>query len=88
MEISPTFISNITEAVMEEVRKSAESSARCDLPHRLCGLDAASRYVRTSAGESRALYLALGVDMEGQKELLDMWMSQSEGARILALGVH
>lgn len=29
---------------------------------------------------NKALYLALGVDMEGQKELLGMWMSQSEGA--------
>src|ERR1700686_3941168 len=47
-----------------------------------------SRCERTSAGESRALYLALGVDMQGQKELLGMWMSQSEGARILAGGVH
>ncbi len=30
---------------------------------------------------NKALYLALGVDMEGQKELLGMWMSQSEGAK-------
>jgi len=30
---------------------------------------------------NKALYLALGVDMQGQKELLGMWMSQSEGAK-------
>jgi transposase-like protein len=29
----------------------------------------------------RALYLALGVDMEGQKELLGMWLGQNEGAK-------
>jgi len=30
---------------------------------------------------NKALYLVLGVTMEGQKDLLGMWMSQSEGAR-------
>jgi putative transposase len=81
VEISPTFISTITEAVMEEVQKTAESSAGFCLSHRLCGLTGTSRCGRTNAGESRALYLALGVDMEGQKELLGMWISQNEGAK-------
>jgi transposase-like protein len=30
---------------------------------------------------NKALYLALGVDMDGQKELLGMWMAQNEGAK-------
>ena len=30
---------------------------------------------------NKALYLALGVDMEGQKELLGMWIAQNEGAK-------
>lgn len=30
---------------------------------------------------NKAVYLALGVTMEGQKELLGMWMSENEGAR-------
>jgi len=30
---------------------------------------------------NKALYLALGVDLEGQKELLGMWISQNEGAK-------
>ena len=37
---------------------------------------------------NKAIYLALGVDMQGQKELLGMWISQNEGARILALRLH
>jgi transposase-like protein len=37
---------------------------------------------------NRALYLALGVDMEGQKELLGMWLGHHEGARILVVGLH
>src|ERR1700674_742919 len=30
---------------------------------------------------NKAIYLALGVDMEGQKELLGMWIAQTEGAK-------
>src|SRR5579859_2255204 len=30
---------------------------------------------------NKAIYLVLGVDMEGQKELLGMWIAQSEGAK-------
>jgi transposase-like protein len=30
---------------------------------------------------NKALYLALGVDMDGQKDLLGMWISQNEGAK-------
>jgi len=30
---------------------------------------------------NKALYLVLGIDMEGQKELLGMWIAQTEGAK-------
>jgi transposase-like protein len=30
---------------------------------------------------NRSVYLALGVTMEGQKELLGIWIAQSEGAK-------
>ena len=30
---------------------------------------------------NKAIYLALGVDLEGQKELLGMWLSENEGAK-------
>ncbi|MGL1250122.1 transposase, partial [Vibrio parahaemolyticus] len=30
---------------------------------------------------NKAVYLALGVNMEGQKELLGMWLSETEGAK-------
>src|SRR5450755_2514964 len=38
VEVSPTFISNITEAVMDEVRKSAKSPTGSGLSHCLCRL--------------------------------------------------
>ena len=34
----------------------------------------------------KALYLVLAIDLNGQKELLGMWIVQTEGARVLALG--
>ena len=30
---------------------------------------------------NKTIYLALGVNMEGHKELLDMWLSENEGAK-------
>ena len=37
---------------------------------------------------NKAVSLALAVTMEGQKELLGMWMSENEGARVLAQRLH
>lgn len=60
VEVSPTFISQVTNAVMEEV------TAWQSWP-----LDAVNPIV----------YLALGVNMDGEKELLGLWMAQTEGAK-------
>ena len=30
---------------------------------------------------NKSIYLALGINMEGQKELLGMWLSENEGAK-------
>jgi transposase-like protein len=37
---------------------------------------------------NKSVYLVLGVDLHGQKELLGTWIAQTEGARVLALGAH
>jgi len=80
VEISPTFISNITEAVMEEVRQW--QTRPLDAVYPIVYVDCLVVKVRENQRVlNKALYLALGVDMEGQKELLGMWMSQSEGAK-------
>jgi putative transposase len=80
VEISPTFISNITEAVMEEVRQW--QTRPLDAVYPIVYVDCLVVKVRENQRVlNKALYLALGVDMEGQKEWLGMWMSQSEGAK-------
>jgi putative transposase len=39
------------------------------------------KYVKTSLVINKAVYLALGVNTDGQKDLLGMWMSENEGAK-------
>jgi len=80
VEVSPTFISNITEAVMEEVRQWQNRPLDAVSP--IVYVDCLVVKVRENQRVlNKALYLVLGVDMEGQKELLGMWMAQSEGAK-------
>src|ERR1700680_4114869 len=80
VEISPTFISNVTEAVMEEVRQW--QTRPLDAVYPIVYVDCLVVKVRENQRVlNKALYLALGVDMEGHKELLGMWIAQSEGAK-------
>jgi putative transposase len=80
VEVSPTFISNITEAVMEEVRQW--QNRPLDSLYPIVYVDCLVVKVRENQRViNKALYLALGVTMEGQKELLGMWMAHHEGAK-------
>lgn len=80
VEVSPTFISNVTEAVMDEVRQW--QNRPLDSLYPIVYVDCLVIKVRENQRVlNKALYLALGIDMEGQKELLGMWMAQSEGAK-------
>jgi putative transposase len=80
VEVSPTFISNITEAVMDEVRQW--QNRPLDALYPIVYVDCLVVKVRENQRViNKALYLALGVDMEGHKELLGMWLAQTEGAK-------
>ena len=80
VEVSPTLISNVTDAVCEEVK---EWQCRpLDPVYPIVFFDAIVAKVRDNGKVSnRAIYLALGVNMEGQKEVLGMWSSPNEGAK-------
>jgi putative transposase len=80
VEVSPTFISNVTEEVMEEVRQWQNRPLEALYP--ILYVDCLVVKVRENQRvKNLAVYLVLGVTMEGQKELLGMWMSEHEGAK-------
>jgi putative transposase len=80
VEVSATLISNVTNEVLEEVK--AWQSRALDSIYPIVYLDALVIKVHEDKCIiNKAFYLALGVNMEGQKELLGIWVSQNEGAK-------
>ena len=80
VEVSATFISQVTNAVMEEVK--AWQSRPLDSVYPIVYLDALVVRSRASgAVQNKAVYLALGINLEGEKELLGLWMAETEGAK-------
>jgi putative transposase len=80
VEVSPQRISKVTEAVMDEVRQWQNRPLEALYP--IVYLDCLQLKVREKQRIiNTAVYLALGVPMEGHKELLGLWISESEGAK-------
>ncbi len=80
VEVSPALISHVTEAVMEEVRQWQTRPLEAIYP--IVYLDCLVVKVKENQRVSnKALYLALGVTLGGNKELLGMWLSANEGAK-------
>jgi len=80
VDVSSSLISNVTASVNDEVK--AWQSRPLDPLYSIVYLDCLVVKVREDKRiMNKAVYLALGVNLEGQKELLGMWMSQNEGAK-------
>ncbi len=79
-EVSPSLISRVTDAVLDEV--SAWQNRELDPVYPIVYLDAIHLKIRTDGRvKSRAVYVALGINMEGHKELLGLWLGEAEGAK-------
>ena len=79
-EISPTLISKVTNAVIEQVVEW--QSRPLDAVYPIVYLDCIVLKIRQDNRViNKAIYLALGVNLEGQKELLGLWISENEGAK-------
>lgn len=80
VDVSPSLISTVTEAVTDEVRQW--QSRPLDEVYPVVYLDAV-RVKGRSDGRvvNKAVHLAIGVNMEGSKEVLGMWTSENEGAK-------
>jgi putative transposase len=80
VEISPSLISTVTDAVLDEVR--AWQSRPLDAVYPILYLDALQVKVKSQGRvTNKAIYLAFGVNMQGLKEVLGMWAAESEGAK-------
>ena len=78
--MSPTLISNVTDAVLEDVR--SWQSRLLDAVYPILDLDAIHLKLRASgAGQNQAVSVALGFHLEGQKDLLGLWIGETEGAK-------
>ena len=80
VEVSPTLISTVTDAVLEEVK--AWQNRPLEPIYGLMFLDALYVKMRHEGRvENRAVYVAIGVDLEGRKDVLGLWTSSNEGAK-------
>jgi len=79
-EVSPALISAVTDAVLEEVK--AWQSRPLDAVYPIVYLDAIHLKMRQSGQvKNQAVYLALGINREGYKELLGLWIGEHEGSK-------
>jgi len=79
VEVSPTLISNVTDAVVDEVR--AWQSRPFSEVYPILYFDALFVKSRQEGPvKNKEVYLALGVNLEGEKELLGLWIVETEGA--------
>ena len=79
IEVSPTLISNVTNAVLDEVR--SWQSRPLDAVYPILYFDAMFVKSREDGPvKNKAVYLALGINLQGEKELLGLWMSENEGS--------
>ena len=80
VEVSPTLISTVTDAVLDDVK--AWQSRPLDAVYAIVFLDAIHVKLRASGQvQTQAVYLALALTLEGEKELLGLWVGEAEGAK-------
>jgi len=81
VEVSPTLVSEITADLDAEV--SAWRTRRLDGVWPIVYLDGIVVHVRGDNGRvsQHTMYVAIGVNLQGRKELLGLWLSETEGAK-------
>ncbi len=80
VEVSPALISSVTDGVLDEVK--TWQNRQLDAIYPIVYMDAIQFKVRDNGHvKSKAIYLAIGVTMDGMKEVLGLWIAQTEGAK-------
>ena len=79
-DVSATLISKVTERVIDEVH--AWQNRPLDSVYPIVYLDCIVLKIRHDKRViNKSMYLALGINMEGHKELLGLWLAETEGAK-------
>lgn len=79
-DVSPALVSKVTDAVMEQVTEW--QNRPLDAVYPIVYLDCIVLKVRQDSRViNKSEFLALGINIEGQKELLGMWLAENEGAK-------
>lgn len=79
-QVSPDFISSVTDAVLAEVTAWQERPLEPLYP--VIFFDALRVKIRDDGVvQNKAVYVALGVRVDGQREVLGLWIEQTEGAK-------
>ncbi|MEH8124084.1 IS256 family transposase [Aeromonas allosaccharophila] len=79
-DISATLVSKVTERVIEQVHEW--QNRPLDPLYPIVYLDCIVLKIRANQRViNKSLYLALGINMEGHKELLGLWLAETEGAK-------
>ena len=80
VEVSPGLISEVTNEVMEEVK--TWQSRPLEPLYAIVYLDALVVKIRHNGRvENRAVFVAIGIDCQGKKDVLGLWTSATEGAK-------
>jgi putative transposase len=80
VEVSPTLISQVTDAITEEI--TLWQNRPLEEVYPIMYLDAIRVKVRHNGSViNKAVYLAIGITWDGNKEVLGMWIAETEGAK-------
>ena len=87
VDVSPDLISRVTDAVWEELEEWRNRPL--DAVYPLLYIDALTIKIRDGIVSNRPAYLAVGVDLEGRKQVLGIWIGDGEGKdQVLAQRPH
>lgn len=79
-DVSPSLISRVTDSVLEQVEQW--QNRELDPIYPIVYLDCIVLKIRENQRViKRSMYVALGVNLEGHKELLGLWLADTEGAK-------
>ncbi len=80
VDVSPTLISEVTDGIQDEVK--AWQNRPLEALYPIVYLDALMVKMRQDGKvDNRAVYTAVGINMEGEKSVLGLWVSGNEGAK-------